>query len=48
MDPRAGAMEIASRSRDASAEAAMPTRYASEVYYVPTDPMDDLHCESCQ
>ena len=25
-----------------------PTASAVEQYYVPIDPMDDLHCESCQ
>ena len=46
---RAGAIEIASRTRDASAETATPARYDTFAQYeVPIDPMDELHCESCQ
>lgn len=26
----------------------IPTRTATEEYFVPVDPMDDLQCESCQ
>jgi hypothetical protein len=40
-------MEIASQSRDASAEAAVLPRFDIQ-YDVPVDPMDDLQCESCQ
>jgi hypothetical protein len=44
---RAGAMGIATQSRDASAEEAVLPRAFAE-YEVPIDPMDDLQCESCQ
>ena len=48
----AATTEIALLSRDAGAEAAVlprfNTEYLSTEYYVPVDPMDDLHCDSCQ
>jgi hypothetical protein len=47
MDARAGAMEIASQSRDARAEEAALPRLNLQ-YFVPVDPMDDLQCDSCQ